>query len=163
MYKSSLTPVCCAGADFGSQWRLRRDPTQKGLNGQPPAKETETTSEVPEFTEEQGEAAPVEEIPQYVKPEIAEVGVEQQIEQLNLEISDEAHADSSPAEQIEGDEEEDVEDDGEGEWITPSNIKKVKAQENILASPEPIQQVLQAALLTSDMAMRNVALRINLK
>jgi RNA-binding protein NOB1 len=60
----------------------------------------------------------------------------------------------------EGDEE--AEDDGDGEWITPSNIKKHKAKENITTTPEPIQRVLQAALLTTDMAMRNVALRINL-
>jgi RNA-binding protein NOB1 len=83
------------------------------------------------------------------------------------------------------DEEEEAteeEDDGEGEWIStftaapppsnpftnrpcpaPTNIKKYRARENAHTEPQPVQRVLQAALITGDMAMRNVALRINLK
>jgi RNA-binding protein NOB1 len=49
-------------------------------------------------------------------------------------------------------------------WQTaPSNIKKYQARENALIAPQPVQRVLQAALITADMAMRNVALRMNLK
>ena len=45
----------------------------------------------------------------------------------------------------------------------PSNIKKIQARENAHTVPQPVEKVLQAALITGDMAMRNVALRINLK
>ena len=45
----------------------------------------------------------------------------------------------------------------------PSNIKKFQARENAHTVPQPVEKVLQAALITGDMAMRNVALRINLK
>lgn len=45
----------------------------------------------------------------------------------------------------------------------PSNIKKYQARENAHTDPQPVQRVLQSALITGDMAMRNVALRINLK
>lgn len=44
----------------------------------------------------------------------------------------------------------------------PTNIKKVQARESAHVAPEPLQKTLQAALITSDMAMRNVSLRINL-
>lgn len=45
----------------------------------------------------------------------------------------------------------------------PSNIKKHQARENTSKAPQPAQKLLQAALITGDMAMRNVALRVNLK
>ena len=48
-------------------------------------------------------------------------------------------------------------------YKAPSNIKKHQARQNTSSTPQPIQRVLQAALITGDMAMRNVALRINLK
>ncbi|KAG5983155.1 hypothetical protein E4U54_006278 [Claviceps lovelessii] len=48
-------------------------------------------------------------------------------------------------------------------WITPSNLKKHQAQDSHSNSaPKPLQKTLQAAILTSDYAMQNVALRINL-
>lgn len=59
---------------------------------------------------------------------------------------------------------EDDEDDDSDGWITPSNLKKHQAKEARGAAPaEIIQETLQAALLTSDFAMQNVALRVNLK
>ena len=48
-------------------------------------------------------------------------------------------------------------------YLAPSNIKKYQAKENAHTEQQPGQRVLQAALITGDMAMRNVALRINLK
>lgn len=53
-------------------------------------------------------------------------------------------------------------DDSDG-WITPSNLKKHQAKDSQVSTPsEAIETTLQAALLTSDFAMQNVALRINL-
>lgn len=56
------------------------------------------------------------------------------------------------------------EDDSDG-WITPSNLKAHQAKDAAVSGPTEaaIQETLQAALLTSDFAMQNVALRINLK
>ncbi|RDA91808.1 hypothetical protein CP533_2835 [Ophiocordyceps camponoti-saundersi (nom. inval.)] len=58
----------------------------------------------------------------------------------------------------------DADDSEGGEWITPSNIKKHQAQDSnskSSASQKP-EKTLQAAILTSDYAMQNVALRMNL-
>lgn len=55
-------------------------------------------------------------------------------------------------------------DDGEG-WITPSNIKRVQAEEAATAgsaSPQSVAQTMQVATLTTDFAMQNVLLRMNL-
>ncbi|KAK5994107.1 20S-pre-rRNA D-site endonuclease nob1 [Cladobotryum mycophilum] len=66
-----------------------------------------------------------------------------------------------PIEVTEEEEEED-DDDGEG-WITPSNLKKHQAKDSGSAGTnQSPQRTLQAAILTSDYAMQNVALRINL-
>ncbi|KND91837.1 20S-pre-rRNA D-site endonuclease nob1 [Tolypocladium ophioglossoides CBS 100239] len=57
---------------------------------------------------------------------------------------------------------EDDSDDEDG-WITPSNVKKHQAKDAGTAIPaQPAQKTLQAAILTSDYAMENVALRMNL-
>lgn len=62
------------------------------------------------------------------------------------------------------DEDDNDDDDDDGGWITPSNLKKHQAKDAQVAAPsEAIHETLQAALLTSDFAMQNVALRINLK
>ncbi|KAJ4135222.1 20S-pre-rRNA D-site endonuclease nob1 [Fusarium equiseti] len=53
--------------------------------------------------------------------------------------------------------------DDEGGWITPSNLKKHQNASSGAALPSaPVQKTLQAAVLTSDYAMQNVALRMNL-
>ncbi|KIW07291.1 uncharacterized protein PV09_02143 [Verruconis gallopava] len=62
----------------------------------------------------------------------------------------------------EASQEDSSDSDSEG-WITPSNLKKKQEEDtsgNTSAAPEP--KVLQVALLTSDFAMQNVALQMNL-
>ncbi|PFH55684.1 hypothetical protein XA68_17823 [Ophiocordyceps unilateralis] len=50
-----------------------------------------------------------------------------------------------------------------GEWITPTNVKKHQALDVTSATPSRApEKTLQAAVLTSDYAMQNVALRMNL-
>ncbi|KAH6850649.1 Nin one binding Zn-ribbon like-domain-containing protein [Chaetomium sp. MPI-CAGE-AT-0009] len=157
----------------GGDWRLRREPNQKGMNGKPPGKTedgaddtkpTETgestdakpEAETPETTKELGDAAP--DVVEDAAPsdEATSEMVTEQLQELALNPA--ATEDGVP-----GDAEDSAEDDdGDGEWITPSNIKKYQARENAHTAPQPVQRVLQAALITGDMAMRNVALRINL-
>lgn len=96
--------------------------------------------------------------------------VNSQLSQLNLEETQhdsqqgnepESSAQAASEKVVEPAEDDDDDDDG---WITPSNLKKHQAKDAQVAVPsEAIQETLQAALLTSDFAMQNVALRINLK
>ncbi|KAG4434689.1 hypothetical protein IFR05_009835 [Cadophora sp. M221] len=66
----------------------------------------------------------------------------------------------SPVEEVEESDSEGS--DGEG-WITPSNLKKVMAKsENSTASKKTEAAIMQVALITSDFAMQNVLLRMNL-
>lgn len=167
----------------GGDWRIRSNPAQKGLNGKPPVATEETR---PEFgdkqTEDQVEQVdaaqqeqdapsdpppPVGDTPTHTNettegPDVPKDDVSR-VEAVNsklaeLSLGEEADGSGDPAEAIS---EEDDDSDG---WITPSNLKKHQAKDSRVAAPtEAIQETLQAALLTSDFAMQNVALRINLK
>ncbi|KAK4198863.1 Nin one binding Zn-ribbon like-domain-containing protein [Triangularia verruculosa] len=133
----------------GGDWRLRKDPTQKTVNGKPPGKEeeakTEDSAPVPEAaTKTETDGATPAATPEDVAEELEEVDLNQTAGDGEVE---------QPAEE--------EEDDEEG-WITPSNIKKYQAKEKAGAGKQQTQRFLQAALITADMAMRNVALRINL-
>ncbi|KAL2256713.1 hypothetical protein VTK26DRAFT_1234 [Humicola hyalothermophila] len=160
----------------GGDWRLRREPNQKGLNGKPPGKEA-AESDAPSQAEPDGAATAeqsstaevVDEQPSASMDATAAVDapLEQETSEAVTDQFQELKLSESTADDVKAPAEEDEEstaeeDDGEGEWITPSNIKKYQARENALTTPQPVQRVLQAALITADMAMRNVALRINL-
>ncbi|KAK8054736.1 hypothetical protein PG994_009803 [Apiospora phragmitis] len=163
----------------GGDWRLRKEPGQKTLNGKSPsaiAKEaqekeakgetaenttastsTEThavsTTTAPDVSEE--EQAKSEE------PVIGQEEVSHKLDTLSLAetTTENTSADNAPADAVAEDEDED--DDEEG-WVTPSNLKKHQAKDQLATPEQPIQRVLQVALLTSDFAMQNVILRINL-
>ena len=109
------------------------------------------------------QAAP-NEIAAAAAAEIQEVALEAKVKDLSLEPATRIGADfvEEPAHPA-GEEvpEEGSDDDSDG-WITPSNLKKHQAKDGAAPAPQPIQKLLQAALLTSDFAMQNVALRINL-
>lgn len=71
--------------------------------------------------------------------------------------------DGEDDENEENQDDDDDEDDDGGGWITPSNLKKHKAKDDrTAAAPGKQVSTLQAAVLTSDFAMQNVALRMNL-
>ncbi|KAI0198479.1 Nin one binding Zn-ribbon like-domain-containing protein [Astrocystis sublimbata] len=57
---------------------------------------------------------------------------------------------------------EQEDDDDEDGWITPSNLKKHQAKDQLSSPDLPTQRILKVALLTSDYAMQNVLLRINI-
>ncbi|KAK1835310.1 RNA-binding protein NOB1 [Podospora conica] len=151
-------------------WRLRKDPTQKRVNGKPPgrAEESQTTgpakdgavTETPEQadnTTPPQEDGPVEVAKEEPAPEAAVEAVEEKLGDLTIEP---VTSEDVTYDEVEASTSED--DDSGGEWITPSNIKKHQARENTSKAPQPAQKTLQAALITGDMAMRNVALRVNL-
>ncbi|KAK4157158.1 RNA-binding protein NOB1 [Chaetomidium leptoderma] len=161
----------------GGDWRLRREPNQKRVNGKPPGKEEAgadglSKTEVEETPDSTSPAAIVDATKEQedVVPQAADetaASSEQatsetlaaQVQDLNLNTP--ASQDADPVVE-DGEEVTEDEDDGDGEWITPGNIKKYQARENAHTEPQQVQRVLQAALITGDMAMRNVALRINL-
>ncbi|KAI0805690.1 Nin one binding Zn-ribbon like-domain-containing protein [Xylaria sp. FL0064] len=178
----------------GGDWRLRKTPGQKGVNGKSPAqleKEKTEGSNSPEAADE----APLEETQspeeptkteegiieetvesdhgeaedlstQQAQPTIQQETITQTLDSLSLEQSatptvdfaTENGATDDDKAQKQGQEDE---DDDEG-WITPSNIKKHQAKDQLALPDQPAQQVLKVALLTSDYAMQNVLLRINL-
>ncbi|CAJ0540882.1 Ff.00g077710.m01.CDS01 [Fusarium sp. VM40] len=194
----------------GGDWRLRKTPGQKGVNGKPnkPAESEKTEEsekvEESEKTEESLEKAvdnltienPVEqpaqpsETVQEPKPTVEEsqptAETQPTVEEPKQAAEDTVEATTAPEtaeadtptadtedtqasgekadETIEAVEEASEEEpsDDEGGWITPSNLKKHQAATTGAAPSTPVQKTLQAAVLTSDYAMQNVALRMNL-
>ncbi|KLO91706.1 art-4 protein [Fusarium fujikuroi] len=178
----------------GGDWRLRKTPGQKGLNGKPnkPAEgeaKTETETEKVEETLEKAvdnltienpvEQATVGESSQseakdtvaetVPEPESKDESVTEVTETTTNAIEETATAETAqPGEKadetIEAVEEASDGDasDDEGGWITPSNLKKHQAADTGATPSAPVQKTLQAAVLTSDYAMQNVALRMNL-
>jgi RNA-binding protein NOB1 len=174
----------------GGDWRLRKEPGQKRVNGPPPprAEETAAADSTKETMEEEGAesaatettaaasdaetaAEPVTGGEQTEEPqtdaetlEVLESKVQTlSIEETSAQPEPTLRTDSASAEPAEEELEEESDSDSEG-WITPSNLKKHQAKNtNVSASgAQPAQRTLQAALLTSDYAMQNVSLRINL-
>ncbi|KAK2126611.1 Nin one binding Zn-ribbon like-domain-containing protein [Fusarium oxysporum II5] len=168
----------------GGEWRLRKTPGQKGLNGKPnkPAEgetKTETETEKVEETLEKavdnltienpieqptvGESSQSTEAKDTVAETVAEP--EPKVTESGTEVTEEtAQAGEKADETIEAVEEASDGDasDDEGGWITPSNLKKHQAADTGATPSAPVQKTLQAAVLTSDYAMQNVALRMNL-
>jgi RNA-binding protein NOB1 len=147
----------------GGDWRLRRVPGQKRLNGSPPVK-----VEQPEVEETQVEEKPEESVQTADRVE----DLTQALQDTALGTEDVSSDPSSnlerPAEKLDiADklEEEQVElsdSDLEG-WITPSNIKKHQAKdESSTVSTKSESKTLQVATMTGDFAMQNVLLQINL-
>lgn len=181
----------------GGDWRLRNNPTQKGLNGRPPTqgepaseKKVSNEGDVESKLEELSLGEQSEKSAPAVEAQAAETPVTAEPEVPTAQPADEPTAESSTAEenaspekdtklaagedskdqvrpeavqQADDAEQEASDDDDSDGWITPSNLKKKQAEDSQVSTPsEAIETTLQAALLTSDFAMQNVALRINL-
>lgn len=182
----------------GGDWRIRNNPTQKGLNGKPPGKEDPAAEK--KESEGQSVESKLEELSLEGTSANSAPAAEQKAAETPIPIepevpaaqpASEPTAEGSAAENsaspdknataVEGgdikeqvqpevaqgaddpeQEASDDDDDSDG-WITPSNLKKKQAEDSRVSTPsETIETTLQAALLTSDFAMQNVALRINL-
>ncbi|TPX08245.1 uncharacterized protein E0L32_001859 [Thyridium curvatum] len=168
----------------GGDWRLKNTPTQKSVNGKPPGRPDgekqdyaiqaldsdpvaeEGTQELRDLPNSENAAPPVhDESGSTTLPKIDD-GITKQLAGVTLE--------SQPAEEEEQGKKEEVhahdtqesesgsDDDSDG-WVTPSNFKRHQEQQGpSAAGSQPAQKFLKAAMLTSDFAMQNVALRINL-
>ncbi|RDA84414.1 hypothetical protein CP532_2900 [Ophiocordyceps camponoti-leonardi (nom. inval.)] len=169
-------------------WRLRNTPGQPRLNGRPdkPASAGDETDTAPSQTPgcDEVEASDTAEDLEARRP------LETSLAKLDLEDAAPAAEmeQTAPSQETRYDGTEEKEDDGEvsasakakgqdeegsdaddsegGEWITPSNIKKHQALDSNTSSSSSAshkaEKTLQAAMLTSDYAMQNVALRMNL-
>ncbi|OAQ65471.1 proteasome maturation ans ribosome synthesis protein Nop10 [Pochonia chlamydosporia 170] len=165
----------------GGDWRLRNTPGQKRLNGRPNGAENKentesgTSEDVSEPVAADGEAKPVTEVEQTESPDL-----ETKLDDMTLESTQEAEktiveedttVEETPATSDAPEDQpsnteltaaagDDSDDEG---WITPSNLKKHQAADTSGSTPsQPAQKTLQSAILTSDYAMQNVALRINI-
>ena len=172
----------------GGDWRLRKVPGQKGLNGAPPAKDVTRTedaaeditgeqidSSAPEITHVPAQPETSEAVPENDPATTQTVAVEPgDVQQLTTELEatalndDETKVVSEPAKvdsaQHSAESQEDSESDSDSDgWITPSNLKKKQAEDagaSTAQTPEP--KTMQVGVLTSDFAMQNVILQINL-
>lgn len=195
----------------GGDWRLRRTPGQRRLNGAPPSKtiaseEMTELEQIEHQSEEQstldlnedrairveeeikepndikdqegsvghstqdGEAGNAEHLDE-LQTSIDELGTQLQVTDLlepfatpdGEEVEDEVASISkgeTPKKSLS--EVSDDNDDGEG-WITPSNIKRHQDKESSSGSKASQEQkVMQAVTLTTDFAMQNVLLQMNL-
>ncbi|KAI0403681.1 D-site 20S pre-rRNA nuclease [Xylaria palmicola] len=182
----------------GGDWRLRKTPGQKGVNGKSPAQlekekaeaasnpdgaanasaeETPGTKEAGEIIEGQPEettssdpASATDPSAEQAQPIVEQESVTQALESLSLEqsatptvdfVAEDAATDDPKMQERVVEDDDDDDDDNEG-WITPSNLKKHQAKDQLALPEQPVQRVLKVALLTSDYAMQNVLLRINL-
>ncbi|KAL5350498.1 20S-pre-rRNA D-site endonuclease nob1 [Pseudogymnoascus australis] len=126
-------------------------------------KDVEIPAEVAEVPAKEAEVAEVkaeEPTPESTEEQTEVKSTEESLAALSITPSEEPSAITADApEEVEESESE----DDEGGWITPSNIKKVQAKETAgPAAPEPEVKTMQVACITSDFAMQNVLLRMNL-
>ncbi|PCD30429.1 hypothetical protein AU210_010111 [Fusarium oxysporum f. sp. radicis-cucumerinum] len=146
----------------GGDWRLRKTPEKAvdNLTIENPV-EQPTVGESSQSTEAKDTVAETVAEPE---PKVTESGTEVTEETATNTTAETAQAGEKADETIEAVEEASDGDasDDEGGWITPSNLKKHQAADTGAAPSAPVQKTLQAAVLTSDYAMQNVALRMNL-
>lgn len=179
----------------GGDWRLRRVPGQKSLNGAPPSKTEQKAEGEGEASENlanqsladtsQVETSPpsaqgdpkLDMQPDDVVPGTigaqasAENALQEHVAQLSSTLesttvhdrpNDETTSSKVDSAQNSSESQEGSDSDSDG-WITPSNLKKKQAQDAAAATvqtPEP--KTMQVAVLTSDFAMQNVILQMNL-
>jgi len=184
----------------GGDWRLRRAPGQKGLNGKPPQKEEAKVEEaiiaeggealqeekVEDKTEDAANESPeskVDEVAQETlgdaneaEPHTAnsettetEVAAEETTKTEVSELDSSAPhthkvtSDAPPSANPDAEDDAASDSDSEG-WITPSNLKthiEADAAGSSTTTTAP-PTILQVATLTTDFAMQNVLLLMNL-
>ncbi|KAF2191809.1 D-site 20S pre-rRNA nuclease [Zopfia rhizophila CBS 207.26] len=172
---------------LGGNWRLRSTPGQKGLGEKPPKKEEkvddqasnqETASTLKESaTSEAAIQAPTEAnhtplekpakqekpVDSSLAPEEAPSATTESVEKglSDLRVSIPTEGPTIPH-QSQPQEDSDPSDNSDGEWITPSNIKKHQAKGNGTSSEKDISKQMTVATMTTDFAMQNVLLQMNL-
>ena len=158
-------------------WRLRSVPGQKGLNGKPPVSGIDTKEKQPTMG---GKESAKDESKQDISDKTAPSSlptVEQQLQstyisqQHDSQVLHDKEPLSTPAQSseiatsiVKDEESQNSEEDSDSEgWITPQNLKDHQAKD-AEGSTEPEAEIttMQVALVTSDFAMQNVLLRMNL-
>jgi RNA-binding protein NOB1 len=170
-------------------WRLRSLPGQKRLNGAPPTSVNGDSqvsrmqaAEAPLPLTETAQSPAVEtrgawgttiptaaEVESEPSKETQADEITEKLESAHISTTEEAkrivEENPQPAPELDirvEEVQESEESDNEG-WITPSNLKKHQAKDvNGSAEPQEEPQTMQVATITSDFAMQNVLLRMNL-
>lgn len=166
----------------GGDWRLRRTPGQKGLNGKPPQREEAKVEEAVKIDaaaevddaeavqeekfedkkEDVQEAEPGTTEPEIVAKQTAKTEVSHPDSDAphTKEVTKEAPPITIP----EAEDDAGSDSDSEG-WITPSNLKthiEADAAGSSTSSTAAQPKILQVATITTDFAMQNVLLLMNL-
>ncbi|KAF7507589.1 hypothetical protein GJ744_010259 [Endocarpon pusillum] len=145
----------------GGEWRLRRVPGQKMVNGSKPFALTERSKEAGSGSNPTTKGQNFQDVTE----ELQGVKLQEVIDEP-LQPSKEREASLSTNEAPQENVEEgstSSESDSEG-WITPSNIKKHQAKDSssLPSSRKAETKTLQVATITADFAMQNVLLQMNL-
>ena len=163
----------------GGDWRLRREPGQKGIRGGPPVQEG--ASEVGDV---QAGVEKMTVATQTDRPadDVARVAVQADEDDVVTQSAQPATATSQPAgasdtadsgvqdefgdadnnAHVDGAEEEDEEEDDDDGWITPANINRHKQKQEDVSTVEKEERVMKVACATHDFAMQNVLLQVGL-
>lgn len=163
-------------------WRLRSVPGQKRLNGAPPTSLTEgavgtaetkdEASETVGSTEaavqdaavpaDSGSALEINTQATDIEEQLAETHISNESPETVPAVQPSTTQDTPQPDAIEEVEVESEASDDEG-WITPSNLKQHQQKDaNGASEPQEEPKTMQVALITSDFAMQNVLLRMNL-
>jgi RNA-binding protein NOB1 len=152
----------------GGDWRLRNSPGQRRVNGSPPKKEEQPSSQEPSTA-----PATTQDTVSTTNDELQEM----RDDLGGMKISDAPEAapqtsqnDAEPLETYSElgpesvlDEEDSEDSDASDGWITPSNIRKRKAKDEAATHTSKGEtKTLQVATMTGDFAIQNVLLQINL-
>ncbi len=145
----------------GGDWRLRRSPGQKRVNGSKPIAITERSEEADSGRNVITQAQNVQDVTEELQ------GIKlQEVADEPFESGKNREASLSTTGPLQENIIEDTasSDSDLGGWITPSNIKKHQAKGSgpIPSSKKLERKTLQVATMTADFAMQNVLLQMNL-
>ena len=164
----------------GGDWRLRRSPGQKRLNGSPP---TQDSVGVPDPTskpyntdsgttsdqqDDEGDLAKLVDSIILQATDDSSIGdftVESESQDPGSIFQEKGAGDDQISVEHEDAQNEASDEDTSGSegWITPSNLKKQQAKDNGSSQSEGSSNItMQVATLTTDFAMQNVLLQMNL-
>lgn len=133
----------------GGDWRLRSEPGQKGVNGKPPVKEEGKEKKEGEETQNKAEGAEVDAVTESLKETTLENGQSADEKEETAPAETEKTEDDTATTQ-----QNDEDDDSDGDWITPSNLKKRQIRdESASMSSVPEPKVMQVATMTTDFAV----------
>lgn len=151
----------------GGDWRLRRTPGQKGLNGKPPAKVEEEGKEEGGDEKKDSADSGVEEVTTTLETTTLKDGNQDQPQDEAPAAPEEQEPTVSettvPKDAAPEDENTDSSEDDDEGWITPSNLKKRQIRDEAVSETATHEQkTLQVAAISGDFALQNVLLSMNL-